>query len=432
MAAALLYAIGWGRAFSFDASRTVAQFVTADAWGDVFRQDRFNNHPLFSFVAHLFHVVTGATGERGLRIVPILCGAAAVAVLAAAVARRFGALAGHVAGITFAVNALNLRQFREVRGYALVSLGAIVATLALFRLLRPPQARPAWLVLYGAALAAAVGTHLFAIGLIPLHAVVVLASRRFAAPLVVTWIGAAAVGVAVQWAALADGLSRPPRYIFAPTFPLRLALNLLGGPAAAGMLVLVIVGWTVLRSRPWVPWCAAAVAAMATAAWLAGPSWLDSRFFIWLVPAVAVAAGAGVARHPRLVALAIACVVVQLAVLGRDLTRDEVPNRVAAAYVRAGQQRGEAVCALGRTRAGLLAYVDDVRVVWDGPELAGCDIAVEAAGPKAQPLIAPACGRYAYVRVLDAKYPGAIFAERPLDGQGWVSTASAPRCRSGD
>jgi hypothetical protein len=449
-AAASLYAVGWDRAFSFDASRTVGQFVATRSTADVFRQDRFNNHPLFSFLDHLVYVATGSQDERLLRALPILCGATAVGLVGAAVARRFGAAAGHVAGTTLAVNAMALRQFREVRGYALVTLAAVVATLALLRLLRRHDGRspgrtgtgrfPALLLAcYGLALAVAIATHLFALALIPVHALVVVGSRSPPAQWLLAWGAAMAGGLVVQWRGIVDGLSTPPRHIFDPTFPLRLAANLLGGPSTAGMLVLVLVGWTVLRSRPWMSRCLTGTAILVVAAWLAGPSWLDSRFFIWLAPATSVAAGAAVARSPKLAALAAACVAVQLAALGPNLVRSEVPNRIAAAFVRASQDHGSRVCALGRTRAGLLAYVDDVRVIRTPAELATCDVAVEAAGPLEQPLERPACERFAFVLTLPARHPGAVFADRPvpavaelLDDGGyesaWMPTGSAPSC----
>ena len=440
-AAALLYTVGWTRAFSFDGSRTVGQFVAAESLGEVFAQDRFNNHPLFSFLSHLVHVATASVDERLLRLLPIACGALVVALVAFTVARHFGALAGHVAGATLAVNALALRQFREVRGYALATLAAVVATLLLFRLL-PRRGRPALVAGYAASLAVAVGTHLFTIALLPVHALVVVSSNARLRRWVLPWGAAAAIGLAVQLPGLLDGLSTPPRRMFSPTFPLRLGANLLGGPSVAGMLVLVLAGWTVLRDRAWVRWCVAGTAAMVATAWLAGPSWLDSRFFIWLVPATSVAAGAAVARHPPLAGLAVACVAIQLAVLGPAMHRSEVPNRIAAAFVRQAQGENRAVCALGRTRAGLLAYVDDVRVVRDARELPFCDVAVEAAGPAREPLLDAACRRFAFVLPLPARHPGAVFADQPLplvaelleeapdaDAIRWARTASAPSCR---
>lgn len=436
VAAALLYSMGWTRAFSFDASRTVGQFVATPSLADAFRQDRFNNHPLFSALDHLVYRATGSQEERVLRVLPIVLGALAVALVAAAVARRFGPLAGHVAGGTLAVNAMAIRQFREVRGYALVTLAAVVATLLLFRMLRDRRPRPWLLLAYAVALAVAVCTHLFAAALLPVHALVALGSRRSPVPLLLPWAAVVAVGVAIQWPAIVDGLSRPPRYVFAPTFPLRLGANLLGGPTLAGTAVLVVVGWTVLRDQRWLPWVLIGTTAMIGAAWLAGPSWLDSRFFIWLVPATSVAAGAAVSRHPRLSLLAGACVVAQLAVLGPPLARDEVANRIAAGYVRGAQQGGRQVCALGRTRAGLLAYVEDVRVIRAVPELPTCEIAVEAAGPTKEPLMGPACDRFAYVLPLPARHGGALFADQPQAPvpehrapHRWRTTAEALLCR---
>ena len=129
-----------------------------------------------------------------------------------------------------------------------------------------------------------------------------------------------------------------------------------------------------------------------------------------------------------------------LAVLGPGLTRDEVPNRIAAALVRPAQDDGWRVCALGRTRAGLLAYVDDVRAVRSAGKLRTCDAAVEAAGPSYQRLIGPACRRFGLVLALPAKHPGALFADQPIasvpeflvagaEGRGWMTTESAPLCK---
>ena len=441
--AALLYLVGWDRAFSYDASRTVGQFVTARSLGDVFAQDRFNNHPLFSFLEHVVHSATGSADERALRVLPIVCGALAVGLVAAAVARRFGHLAVHVAGVMLALNPMAARQFREVRGYALVTLAVVVGTVALYERLRTSSFPPA--AVYVVAMSVAVGTHLFAFAVLAVHALVVVLLRP---PRLRLWVGAWAVvataGLAVQWPALVDGLRTPPQYRFDPTFPVRLAANLLGGAALPGMLVLVVVGWRVLQSRPWARWAAAGTAVILSAAWVAGPSWLDSRFFVWLVPAVAALAGVAVARRPRLAHLAVACAAVQLLVYLHGATRSDVPNRIGAAFIRASQEKGDAACALGRTRAGLLAYVDEVGWAREPAHLAGCDLAVEAAGPRIQPLAGAACERFAYLLTLPAKNPGAVFADQPLppvpelaaeaparagEASEWERTSEAALCR---
>ena len=130
--AAMLYTVGWDRAFGYDASRTVGQFVTADSLSGVLAQDRFNNHPLFSLIEAAVYRFTGSIDERVMRLVPIACGALAVGLVAGAVTKHFGPKAGHVAGAMLALNPLALQQFREVRGYALLTLAGAVATLALF------------------------------------------------------------------------------------------------------------------------------------------------------------------------------------------------------------------------------------------------------------------------------------------------------------
>lgn len=46
-----------------------------------------------------------------------------------------------------------------------------------------------------------------------------------------------------------------------------------------------------------------------------------------------------------------------------------------------------------------------------------------------QPLREAACRRFAYVRVLPARYPGAVFGDRPLDANpSWQRTAGAAAC----
>jgi hypothetical protein len=428
------YAVGWGRAFSYDASRTVQQFVAVDSIDQVFRQDRFNNHPLFSLLDHAVYRLTGSADERVLRVLPILLGALTVGLVAGVVVTHFGTAAGAVAGATLAVNGLVVRHFREVRGYSLVTLAAVIATLLLFQRLRKPRFTVT--AAYVLALTLAIGTHMFVIGLVGLHVIVVLSSppRRLTQWLL-PWAGAVVVGLAIQWPAIHDGLTTPPVHRFNPTFPAAFAANLLGaGPAVPGMALLVASGWIVLRSRSWVPWVVVGTAAMIFACWLASPSWLSSRYFVWLVPAAAVAAGVGVSRRPRLGYVAGACVVAQLVVLTPGLAVDEAPNRVASAPVRAAHLSDLRVCALGRTRASLRAYTDEVPVVWDTAQLAGCDVALDAAGFGDEPLLLSACRLYAHGVELPAKDPGVVLAHQPfpLDPAArlqWKPAAETTLCR---
>ena len=245
----------------------------------------------------------------------------------------------------------------------------------------------------------------------------------------------------IQWPAIADGLTRPPRYDFDPAFPISLAATLLGGIAVPGVVVLVAAAWTALRSRPWFVSLSIGIGVTVLAAWLAAPSWLDARFFVWVAPLVAVTAGVGAVSRPKLLPLAIACVVAQmLSFAYQDPTASDVPNRTAATFVRHERDAARSVCALGRTRAALLAYVDDVRALWDFDRLRGCDVAVEAAGPTPQPLMGAACDHFPYVLVLPARSRGALFAHQPvtpavdpagddpLDVLRWEHTDTAEVC----
>ena len=435
----VLYSVGWDRALSYDASRTVGGFVTVPRlWDTISRQDRFNNHPLFSLFEHLISSATGSSDERILRALPIACGALAVALVAHAVATRFTVLAGAVAGATLSVNSLAVGQFREVRGYSLVTLTAVVATLALFRRMRAPSITVT--ALYVAAMTVALGTHLFVLGLLGVHVAVVAGSRpRHVRSWLVPWGIAAAAGSIIQLPALVDGFTTPPEPVFHPLFPLTLAGVLLsGGPALPGMLILVASGWSLLRTRPWLRWATGATMVMVGAAWLLAPTGLSPRFFVWLLPAAAVAAGAGVARRPRLGYLAAACIVVQLVAIAPRLTQDEVPNRTAARFVRAAQDEGATVCGLGRTSLSLRAYAEDVRVVRSPDELATCDLAVDAAW-RIDPLRGPACRRFAYALHLPAVDAGALFTDRPLrtvlehhagslEDARWEPTTTAAAC----
>src|SRR5437667_1931860 len=114
-ASVAIYTPGWGRAFSWDASNTVGHFVATPSLLDPFRrQVTFNNQVLFSALEHVVYTLTGSRDERVLRVLPILLAAIAIGVLAWAVARRWGTLAGVVAGAVLLANPLAVVEFREV------------------------------------------------------------------------------------------------------------------------------------------------------------------------------------------------------------------------------------------------------------------------------------------------------------------------------
>src|SRR5579885_642940 len=105
LVAFVAYLPGIGRSLDFDSAQTVGMFVKPGPPWDVFRRQAvFNNHPAFSFLEQLVRVATGRSDAATMRVLPILFGAAAVAVLTWYAARRHGLAAGLVAGGLLAAN----------------------------------------------------------------------------------------------------------------------------------------------------------------------------------------------------------------------------------------------------------------------------------------------------------------------------------------
>ena len=84
------YMIGADRAYNYDASVTMQNFVTGSL-GDVFtRQSVYNNHPALSLIEHIVWVVTGSSDETTMRVAPALFAAVAVALLSWRIGRVGG------------------------------------------------------------------------------------------------------------------------------------------------------------------------------------------------------------------------------------------------------------------------------------------------------------------------------------------------------
>ena len=134
---AAAYLPGSGRAFDYDGSVTVAKFVRTESLLDPFRrQVVFNNHPAFSFLEHLVYSVTGSASSWVMRLLPIAAAAACVGLLVGAAGRRWGPRIGLTAGALLATNPVFIGTGREVRGYSLVCLCGLAATVLLLDLER--------------------------------------------------------------------------------------------------------------------------------------------------------------------------------------------------------------------------------------------------------------------------------------------------------
>jgi hypothetical protein len=399
------YLPGLGRSLDFDSAETVGRFVRPGPPWAVFREQAvFNNHPLFSFLEQLVRVVTGRSDAAAMRVLPILCGALAVGVLTWFVARRHGLAAGLAAGAVLACNPTFVHLSRAVRGYSLLTLCAIVATIVVAEDRRADAdadavkgaTRPQWRrwsgPLYVAAASVGLATHLYMLPVLAAHVGVLLARgefddrwrRRFLWTAGLAGCAYAGMADAMLHATAAHGR------VFRAGMPWQVATMVTGGGwASLALAPLVGVGaWVVLRGSRGARGAAVALAVVLVLLWAGLRSAaLEDRFFVWLVPGAAYLVGVAVARvRVRAGALLAAGSVVLAAAsavsVAPGYTADPTGYRAAAAVLLAVRAAGETGCVAGSTGVQpMLAYLDpgvDFTAVTDPAGLDRCDVLVVA------------------------------------------------------
>jgi 4-amino-4-deoxy-L-arabinose transferase-like glycosyltransferase len=136
------YLIGSGRSFGYDAAATFGNFVATPNLIDAFavhsamptmplKSIASNDHVFLSLMSHFIYSLTGSRSEMVYRLVPALAAGGTVGVSAVALARRFGLLAGACAGLFIATNPMFVENSRDLRGYSLAALLALLATISL-------------------------------------------------------------------------------------------------------------------------------------------------------------------------------------------------------------------------------------------------------------------------------------------------------------
>src|SRR5438093_7857175 len=136
------YMIGSNRSLGYDAAASFANFIATPSIWDAFAvrsviptipvtQVATNDHVLLSLLSHFIYSATGTRSEVVYRLLPALAAGATVGVSTAALARRFGILAGICAGLFIATDPLFVDNGRDIRGYSLAALGSVIATLIL-------------------------------------------------------------------------------------------------------------------------------------------------------------------------------------------------------------------------------------------------------------------------------------------------------------
>lgn len=377
----LAYLPGSGRSLDFDSAQTVGMFVRQGPPWSAFRsQAAFNNHPLFSFLEQLVRVVTGRTDAAAMRVLPILFGALAVGVLTWFAARRHGLLAGLAAGALLATNPTFLSLSRAARGYSLLVLCAIVATVLVAED-RPDQSR--WKDLaYVAVAGMGLATHLYMFPVIAAHLGAVLARRRLDARWRFRFAGTALVAVLAYAGMAASMLDTMGGYarVLKADLPWNVAVMTTGGGWAALVVSPLVVAGAVLllrRSRA-ARGAALALAGVLLVQW-AGlqSSALTARFFVWLVPGAAYLAAVAVGRLRPAALLAAASAALAVSIVAPGFTNDPTAYRQAAAVITQANAAGARSCVVNIGVPPMLAYLDspaDFTAVTEPGQLDGCDV----------------------------------------------------------
>lgn len=435
---------GIGRAFSFDESVTVGSFVVSPSlWDAATRQVVSNNHQAISVLDHLIWLATGSTSEPLLRILPTGVFVTATALLSSSVARRFGWRIGLVAGVLFCTNPLMFSLARDIRGYGLLVLCSIGATLLLTNLRRRRDEQRA--VVIGYVLVAVIGmsAHVYMLAILAAHVAAAIFDpdlrrrRAFQLPVL-----GALLGLVVQAPLLVESLQNGRGRTFDIGFPLDLSWALLGGG------VLAVIATTVFLAGPartaWRnPSLRAAgltLIALAAVLWIVAPTDLYPRFFVSVLPVLALGAALGWSKltlrsgGPRALAWLLLALIIgsNLQAIVPAINRSDLANRDAAALVEAAVATGASACVLATSWQPLLAY-EDLPIVRTGPELDDCDLVVSLVPELDEPALRVLPQTFPNLTVLDdASATGRIFSRGPqacvLDPRStcWVQDDGPP------
>jgi len=142
VATTAVYLIGSGRSYGYDAAATFANFIATPSLVDAFavhpalpsiplKTIASNDHVLLSFISHVIYSATGSRSEVVYRLLPALAAGGTVGVTGTALSRKFGMLAGVSAALYIATDPLFVDNSRDLRGYSLAALCAVLATVLL-------------------------------------------------------------------------------------------------------------------------------------------------------------------------------------------------------------------------------------------------------------------------------------------------------------
>src|SRR2546422_2019729 len=426
---AAVYLIGARRSFGYDAAATFANFVATPSLVDAFavhaampsivlKNIASNDHVFLSLISHVIYSATGLRNEWVYRLVPALAAGGTIGVSTAVLARRFGLLAGTSAGLFIATNPMFVDNSRDLRGYSLAALLALLATLLLLDSLSPsgrgwgrgPRA------VYAVLLGLAIATHVFAFVVLLGH-VTWIAIRRLPPELkqlAPAWVAAFVIGAAANanielLVFLQHGF---PPSLFDPTFPRDLVLFLVGAPVllAIGLwLSSAGLGLWAARRESFVWASIAVVAAVVAILWLVlEPAYLYPRFFIFLIPGVAYLIAAAIERWKVLAPVVVAGAIASIAAQAPGYTQDPLALPQAAAAVERAHAAGQRACVIHSDEQVLAAYTTDFTVISTPDQLNECDMVVVVSWNVDLPLRDLAAQKFPRGTALPASYPAVV------------------------
>jgi hypothetical protein len=420
---AAVYMIGSRRSYGYDAAATFGNFIATPSLLDAFavhsalpsiplKTIASNDHVLLSLISHLIYSATGARSEALYRLVPALAAGGTVGIMATILSRRFGLMAGISAALYIATDPLFVENSRDLRGYSLAALCAVLATL----LLVDERRTRLRLLAYGLLMGLAIAAHVFAIVVLAGHFVwiVTCRSRPAVIQLIPAWLLASAIGIAananIEYMELVQH-GFPPS-LFNPTFPRDLVLFLLGAPVVVSLglwLSAAGLGVWVLRKEPRL-WASVAVVAVVVAVlWLGlQPAYLYPRFFIFLIPGCAYLMAAAIQRWKVLAPVVLLGAVLAAAGQVSGYTEDPLALPQAAAFIQREHAAGHVVCVLRSDDQVLAAYTTDFTVVTSADELSRCDAVVVVSWNVDLPLRDLAAQQFPRGTLLPAYYPAVV------------------------
>ena len=421
-----VYIIGSNRSFGYDAAATFANFVATPSLWDAFAvrtviptipvvQVATNDHVLVSLISHAIFSVSGSRSEVVYRFIPALAAGATVGLSTAVMSKRFGLLAGVSAGFYIATDPMFADNSRDLRGYSLAALLAVIATLMLNPLPTRGEGRVGRTV-YALVMGLAIAAQLFAGVVLLCHVAYVLTrkSRSAFVAMLPAWIVAALIGLAGYVPIYYGQLSQHgmPASQFYVTFPRDVVLFLVGAPFPLTMglwLAAALLGLWTVRSAAWA-WAAIAVVAVVVMIfWLAlEPAYLYPRFFVFLVPGVAHLMASAIQRW-RVVA---PVVLLGAAYVGYGQVPTWIEDPLALPQAGAAVERlhgeGKRVCVIHSDEQILTAYTSDFTVVTEAGQLGQCDAVVVVSWGVELDLRDEAAREFPHLTTLEAFYPAVV------------------------